>query len=124
MAQIAACRGNFDAALAYLDRSLEGNALNVRALALRSELLRYQDRKDESAVAAASLSKIDPLDVCALKPTEMAAALAKFPNLGLEAAADNMDAGLCARLRTSWRSSTNPRSALWLTMIWLTAPGS
>jgi tetratricopeptide (TPR) repeat protein len=105
LAQIATCRGDFDAALGYLDRSLESNALNVRALSLRSELLRDRDRKDESAVVAASLARIDPLDVGALKPTEMAANLAKFPNLGLEAAADDMDAGL-------WRQATDVLSLI------------
>ena len=102
LAEIASERGDIDAALAYLDRSLEANALNVRALALQSTLLRSRNRKDESATAAASLEKVDPLDVGAMIWTR--------------------DCG--RRPSMSCRSSISRALPRWPTMIWRSAPPS
>lgn len=61
-AEIAAARGDLARALACADRSLEANALNVRALNLKAALLRHLGRKDAALAALADAHRIDPLD--------------------------------------------------------------
>jgi len=94
LAEIAASRGDVEHALAYLDSSLESNALNTRALSLRAAILRDENDKNGSDVASANIAKIDPLDVHAMDPARLDHDLAQFPALGLEAASDYMNAGL------------------------------
>jgi tetratricopeptide (TPR) repeat protein len=105
MAEINATQGNFDAALTHDEDALEANALNVRALTLKSALLRKVGRKSEAGSTIAAIQKIDPLDVqgiaekwLATETPANAAVLMKtsndFPATALEAAAGYMDAGL------------------------------
>ncbi len=105
LAQLASIKGDYDAALAYVDRSLESNALNIRALALRSAILRQVGRSDDALAAAAAIMKIDPLDVHAMTEQWLASAnpeispsllatVHAFPATALEVAADDMNAGL------------------------------
>jgi tetratricopeptide (TPR) repeat protein len=64
LAEISAARGDFTAALEFVNRSLEANALNVRAHGLKAALLRHLDRGVEARdVLALAASKTDPLDV-------------------------------------------------------------
>ena len=64
LAEIAAARGDFAAALKFADRSLDANALNVRAYGLKSAILRHLDRTpDARDVLALAAAKTDPLDV-------------------------------------------------------------
>ena len=63
LAQIASARGDFPAALDFVDRSLDANALNVRACGLRASVLRHLGRSaDAQDAVAAAMSRIDPLD--------------------------------------------------------------
>ena len=65
LAEIATQRRDGAAALDYLNRSLDANALNVPALALKAALLRHLGKNDEAlAIAEAALRQTDPLDVC------------------------------------------------------------
>jgi tetratricopeptide (TPR) repeat protein len=104
VAQIASMRGDTDAALRFADSSLDANALNIRALALKSALLRAEGRPKEALALAPAFHRIDPLDVRAMTESwlagdpeaagKLAIALRDFPNTGLETAAEFMNAGL------------------------------
>ena len=64
LAEIASARGDFSAALDFADRSLDANALNVRAYGLKSAALRHLGRTAEArAVVAFAQHKTNPLDV-------------------------------------------------------------
>ena len=64
LAEIASAKGDFAAALDFVDRSLDANALNLRALGLKASLLRHLGRNPEdSAVLSDALRKTDELDV-------------------------------------------------------------
>lgn len=64
LAEIASARGDFAAALAHVNRSLDANALNARGYALKSALLRQLGRAAEAREAVAlGLKKTDPLDL-------------------------------------------------------------
>jgi tetratricopeptide (TPR) repeat protein len=105
MAKLAAMRGDYDRALGYADLSLDANTENIPALALRAALLRHTGHNEQARADIAAMKKIDPLNV---RPaTEewlgsksegaakwLSATFNAFPNTGLEAAADYMNAGL------------------------------
>jgi len=64
LAEIASERGDFAAALNYVNSSLDANALNVRAYGLKSAALRHLGRmKEAREVLEFAQSKTDPLDV-------------------------------------------------------------
>jgi len=64
LAEIASARGDLAAALDFSERSLDANALDVRAYGLKAALLRHLGRSDEAlAVVSAARAKTDPLDV-------------------------------------------------------------
>jgi tetratricopeptide (TPR) repeat protein len=64
LAEIASARGDFVAALNYVNSSLDANALNVRAYGLKSAVLRHLNRTSEAReVIAFAARKTDPLDV-------------------------------------------------------------
>jgi tetratricopeptide (TPR) repeat protein len=117
IAQIACQRGDFDDALDYANRSLDANALNIRAATLKAAILRHQyDWRKALRVVQDASEKIDPLDVGALaerwldevddnyenapsQPRDEAAfvsTLKNHPAAGLEAAVQYADAGLWA----------------------------
>jgi tetratricopeptide (TPR) repeat protein len=63
LAEIASARGDFAAALDFADRSLDANALNVRAYGLKASVLRHLGRSAEvPALLAFAAQKTDPLD--------------------------------------------------------------
>jgi tetratricopeptide (TPR) repeat protein len=105
-AEIASMRGDQAAALDLVERSLEANALNIRALNLKAALLRHLNRKDEALeVLATAFRKTDPLDVrlmaerwLASKNPEAAKTLAStmnaHPATAAETAAEYLNAGL------------------------------
>lgn len=103
VAEIAATKGDYAAALMNDEHALEANSLNLRALALKAALLRHTGKSAAAPIAA--VRKIDPLDVqgmseewLATKTAASAAALmtavSEHPATGLEAASDYMNAGL------------------------------
>jgi len=105
LAEIDATKGDINAALTADQDSLEANANNIQALALKAALLRHSGRNSEAQAAIDALKKIDPLDVhgmteqwLATNSAASAAALTKtvseFPSTGLEVAADYMNEGL------------------------------
>jgi tetratricopeptide (TPR) repeat protein len=106
LAQIACSRSNFAAALEFANRSLDANALNVRACGLKVAILRHLHRDGEAReVLETALQKTDPLDLglfaekwllardksCA---RELFGTLNQFPAAAQEVAAEFMDAGL------------------------------
>jgi tetratricopeptide (TPR) repeat protein len=105
LAEIATRRGDFAAALDYLDRSLDANALDIRALTLKAAVLRHASRpKDALAVLNIAAQKIDPLDVRLMAErwldgdkqaaADLTATLRDFPANTLETAAELGNAGL------------------------------
>lgn len=99
LAELAARRGDLSAALDYAERSLDANALNIRALNLKAALLRHLDRTDDAlAVLRTAASKVDPLDTRLAAErwragdgqalNELAAALREFPSTGLQTAVE------------------------------------
>jgi tetratricopeptide (TPR) repeat protein len=64
VAEIASLRGDFTSALNFVNRSLDANALNVRAYGLKASILRHLNRIPEALqVIAFAKEKTDPLDV-------------------------------------------------------------
>ncbi|MGE5608882.1 MAG: DUF5107 domain-containing protein [Bacillota bacterium] len=58
-----ACRGSdYPQALEFINRSLAANALNTRALALKTALLRKLGQKEQAQGCIAAIRDIDPLD--------------------------------------------------------------
>lgn len=105
LAEIAATRGNLTAALDFVNRSLDCNDLNIRAVNLKAAILRHMGRKQEALQALAATHRIDPLDVRAMAErwlasgspearNEMSAAMNQFPPTAEETAAEYLNAGL------------------------------
>ena len=106
LAEIAAGRGEFDNALELVNRSLDANALNIRALNLKAALLRHLGKKEEALQVLATVrERTDPLDVRMMAErwllTKSAADakilrenLTEHSATGLETAAEYLDAGL------------------------------
>ncbi len=104
LAQIATSRGDMDAALDFVNRSIDSNALNIRAQTLKAAVLRHLGRKQEALqVLANAAHAADPLDVRAMAETylasgekgaRLAASMNGFPDSAQETAAEYMDEGL------------------------------
>ncbi len=106
LAEIATMRGKLAEALRLVDRSLQANALNIRALNLQAALLRHLGRKAEALqVLERAFRQADPLDVrsmaerwLASENPEFAGTLAvtmnRHPATALETAAEYLNAGL------------------------------
>jgi len=106
LAEIAAARGDTTAALDFVDRSIDSNALNIRAQNLKAALLRRTGRSREALqLLATAAHRIDPLDVrsmaerwLASKDPVVAKALASnmlaHPQTAQEMAAEYLNAGL------------------------------
>lgn len=63
LAEIASMKSDFPAALDFVNRSLDANALNVRAYGLKASILRHLNRTDEAIkLVAFAKDKCDPLD--------------------------------------------------------------
>jgi tetratricopeptide (TPR) repeat protein len=73
LAQIATSRGEMAAALDFVNRSIDSNALNLRAQNLKAAVLRHLGRNREALEVLASASHAaDPLDVRAMAETYLA----------------------------------------------------
>jgi tetratricopeptide (TPR) repeat protein len=106
LAELAAKRGDLAEAMDLVDRSIEANALNIRAQNLKAALLRRIGRMDEALqVWAFGSYKVDPLDVRAMaehwlasKSPEAAKMLTRtmneHPATAQETAAEYLSAGL------------------------------
>jgi len=106
LAEIAALRGRTRAALDLVERSLEANALNIRALTLKAALLRRAGRAQEAlAVLGEAFRKTDPLDVRLMAESwlvardpirqgQLQAVFKDHPATALETAAEYLNAGL------------------------------
>ncbi len=106
LAEIATMRGDLAEALELVGRSLDANALNVRALNLKTALLRHMGREDAAMqVLETAFRRTDPLDVrsmaerwLASKNPEAAKVLAftmnHHPATAAETAAEYLNAGL------------------------------
>ncbi len=105
LAEIAAMRGDFTSALNFVDRSLDANALNLRAYGLKASVLRHLGRSDEAVkLIAFAKEKCDPLDVRLMaeewlvtKEQNVSQILCSTmndnPSTAQETAAEYMDAG-------------------------------
>ncbi len=104
LAEIATRRGDTPDALDYISRSIEANALNIRALDLKAALLRNSGRDREALAVLEQAHEIDPLDVRMLSErwlagdelakTELATTVRDHPNTALETATEYGNAGL------------------------------
>jgi tetratricopeptide (TPR) repeat protein len=105
LAEIAASRGDMAAALDFADRSIDSNALDIRAQNLKAAVLRHLGRPKEAIEALAAAHKIDPLDVRSMaekwlssKSPEaartMASTMLLHPATAQETAAEYLNAGL------------------------------
>jgi tetratricopeptide (TPR) repeat protein len=105
LAEIATTHGNFTVALDFVNRSLDSNELNIRAVNLKAAILRHMGQKQEAIQALAAAHPIDPLDVRSMAElwlasdrhetfTELTTALNEFPSTAEETAAEYMNAGL------------------------------
>jgi tetratricopeptide (TPR) repeat protein len=106
LAEIASARGDFSAALDFADRSLDANALNLRAYGLKAAALRHLGRNDEAGgVIALAQQKTDPLDARLMAEKWLAApgdptaqplfsTLDSFTDDAQELGAEYADAGL------------------------------
>jgi tetratricopeptide (TPR) repeat protein len=106
LAEIAAARGDMAAALDFVDRSIDSNALNIRAQNLKAAVLRHTGRPKEALqLLATAAHKLDPLDVRSMAERWLASkdpAAAKtltstmidHPQTFQETAAEYLDAGL------------------------------
>jgi len=106
LAQIAASRGDMPAALDFVNRSIDSNALNIRAQNLKAAVLRHLGRNQEALQVLTSASHAaDPLDVRAMAETYLAsksseaakrltAAMNGHPAAAQETAAEYLNEGL------------------------------
>ena len=106
VAEIAALRGDFLSALDFVNRSLDNNALNIRALNLKSAVLRHLGRTGEALeVLAEAHRRADPLDVRSMAErwlathdqsarTLLVATMNAHPATAMETAAEFQNAGL------------------------------
>jgi len=106
LGELATLRGDMPAALELVNRSLEANALNPRALNLKAAGLRHLDRKAEALECVKrAITKADPLDVRALAERWLATGadedarvlvetMTAHPATALETAAEYQSAGL------------------------------
>jgi tetratricopeptide (TPR) repeat protein len=106
LAEIACMRGDMSAAMDFVERSLEANSLNIRALNFKAALLRRTGRTKEALdVLDSAMHKTDPLDVRTMterwlatkKPADgriLLSTLRDHPAAGLETATEYADAGL------------------------------
>lgn len=106
LAEIACSQNQMVEALNYVDRSLDANALNIRAINLKAAILRQLGRnKDALVLLNSAAHKSDPLDVRTMaevwlaSPTSQSAktmisAMTANPSTADETAAEYFDAGL------------------------------
>ena len=105
LAEIAASRGDTTAALDFIDRSIDSNALNTRAQNLKAAVLRHLGRPEEALQVLAAAHRADPLDVRSMAEKwlasqnpdtarTLAATMNSHPATAQETAAEYLDAGL------------------------------
>ncbi|MGD2094144.1 MAG: DUF5107 domain-containing protein [Phycisphaerales bacterium] len=106
LAEVDCMRGDLNTAMEHLERSLEANALNIRALTLKATVLRHKGYNDKALkMLALASDKTDPLDVRVMaerwlisKDSEIAqilvSTMSEHPATTQEAAAEYFNAGL------------------------------
>jgi tetratricopeptide (TPR) repeat protein len=106
LAEIACARGDMAAALDFVNRSIDSNALNIRAQNLKAAVLRHTGHSQEATqLLATAAHRIDPLDVRSMAerwlaskdPTAaktFASTMIDHPQTAQETAAEYLDAGL------------------------------
>ena len=142
MAEIATGRADFAAALDDLDRSLDANALNIRALTLKAAALRHTGRTNEAlAVLNLAAQKTDPLDVRLMAERWLAVnsesersalllVLRDYPAAALETVSEFVDAGLredagqilSQAIRTPEGRSIQALASYWVRQLGLAIP--
>jgi len=127
----------YDRRSRFVDRSIDSNALNIRAQNLKAAVLRHTGRPKEALqLLATAAHKLDPLDVRSMAESWLASkdpgaaktltsTMIDHPQTAQETAAEYLDAGLWKDGTTcscKWwpRSPIRPRSTPWPTTIWAT----
>ncbi len=117
LAELATKRGEMTEALDFVDRSLDANALNIRAQNLKAALLRHLGRREDAlAVLASAARRSDPLDVRIMAERwlssrtsrdarTLAAAMNEHPATAQETAAEYLNEGL-------WQDGTDVLSQM------------
>jgi hypothetical protein len=108
VAEISVMRGDFKSALNFVNRSLDANALNIRAYGLKASVLRHLGHNDEAIkLVAFAKEKCDPLDVHLMAEQWLAtkdlndaktlfSTMNYYPATAQEVAADYYNCGLWA----------------------------
>jgi tetratricopeptide (TPR) repeat protein len=107
LAEMDSLRGDWEGALAHVNRALAANALHVRAWSLKGAMLRRLGRLGEVTGVLEAAGRVDPLDVrlraerwLATRSGEdrrlMVAEMLAHPATALETAAEYLNAGLWA----------------------------
>jgi len=105
LAEIAVSRGEMAAALDFVDRSIDSNALNIRAQNLKAAVLRHLGRPEEALQVLAVAHRADPLDVRSMAEDwlasqspeaarTLASTMSRHPATAQETAAEYLNAGL------------------------------
>jgi len=105
LAEIAAGRGDMARALDLIGRSIDSNALNIRAQNLKAAALRHLGRPNEALLVLPAAHKADPLDVRSMAERwlaskdpvaarTLASTMNAHPATAQETAAEYLDAGL------------------------------
>jgi len=103
LAEIATLRGDLEGGLNHVERSIEANSLNLRALTLKAALLRHLGNTNAArSVVEQAHASTDPLDVrieaeswlLSDSASSIDATLRAHPLAGLETAVEYMNAGL------------------------------
>jgi len=105
LAEIAASRGDMAAALDLVNRSIDSNALNIRAQNLKAAVLRHLGRSEEALQVLAASHKADPLDARSMAENwlaskspgaarTLASTMNSHPATAQETAAEYLNAGL------------------------------
>lgn len=84
LAELSCINGEFDSALSHLDKSLELNGKNVKAIALKASVLRRQGQFEKAECVAKELLKLHPLNYRAMNEIALCQSASSKKGLAVE----------------------------------------